>query len=150
MSKLVFEKREGKYDAMFVERDGRLQEIACPKQPPIPHDMFHYAVEQVLQVRGFARRAAEGDTIGFVMTPDAESESVERLVETMQADSWSGRPPPGEVIDLFRSTCEARGSVPIALDEVAIVAIRDEIDRLAAQWAALPVRGRMTLEVDHA
>ncbi|ANP44879.1 hypothetical protein [Candidatus Viadribacter manganicus] len=147
MSRVIFEKRDGKYDAMFVERGGALEEIACPKQPPIPHDMFHYAIERVLEMRGFIRRAAGGEGVGFVMAREAESEAVERLVETMQADSWSGRPPASEVIDLFHTTCDARGTTPITLTEEAIVAIRSEIDRLAVEWSALPTRGRMTLEI---
>lgn len=147
MARVIFEKRDGKYDAMFVERGAALEEIPCPKQPPIPHDMFHYAIEHVLELRGFIHRAAGGEGVGFRMTPEAESEAVERLVETMQADSWSGRPPASEVIDLFHTTCEARGTQPIALTDEAIVAIRSEIDRLAAEWSALPVRGRMTLEI---
>ena len=144
---IIFEKRDGKYDAMFVQRDGKLEEIACPKQRPIPHDMFHYAVEHVMNVRGFFSRAASGEGVGFRMAPEAVSEAVERLVETMQADSWSGRPAPAEVIDLFRTTCAARGDQPIEIDEDAIVAIRAEIDRLADAWAAVPVRGRMTLQI---
>ena len=147
MPQIIFEKRDGKYDAMFVERGGALEEVSCPKQPPIPHDMFHYAIERVLKMRGFIHRVAEGEGVGFRMTEEAESEAVERLVETMQADSWSGRPPPTEVIDLFLTTCAARETPPIDVSEDAIVAIRAEIDRLAEAWAALPVRGRMTLEV---
>ena len=147
MARVIFEKRDGKYDAMFVERGAVLEEVVCPKQPPIPHDMFHYAVEHVLQMRGFIQRAASGEGVGFVMAHEAESEAVERLVETMQADSWSGRPPASEVIDMFLTTCEARGTTPIALTEDAIVAIRSEIDRLAAEWSALPTRGRMVLEI---
>ncbi len=147
MARVIFEKRDGKYDAMFVERAGKLEEIVCPKQRPIPHDMFHYAVEHVLNLRGFFSRAASGEGVGFRMTPEAVSEAVERLVETMQADSWSGRPPPAEVIELFHTTCAARGDQPIEIDEGAITAVRTEIDRLAAEWDALPVRGRMTLEI---
>jgi hypothetical protein len=147
MADIIFEKRDGKYDAMLVERGGRLEEIACPKQPPIPHDMFHYAVERVLKLKGFIHRAAGGEGVGFRMTPEAESEAVERLVETMQADSWSGRPSAAEVIDLFLTTCAARETQAIAVSEDAILAIRAEIDRLAEAWKSLPVRGRMTLEV---
>jgi hypothetical protein len=145
--KIIFEKRDGKYDAMFVERAGVLEEVACPKQRPIPHDMFHYAVEHVLNVRGFFTRAAAGERAGFRMAPEALSEAVERLVETMQADSWSGRPAPAEVIELFHTTCAARGDQPIEIDEVAITTIRAEIDRLSEAWAAVPLRGRMTLQI---
>jgi len=147
MAQITFEKRDGKYDAMFVERGGALEEIACPKQPPIPHDMFHYAVEHVLKLKGFINRVAAGEAATFRMAEEAEGEAVERLVETMQADSWSGRPPPAEVIDMFLTTCAARNTQPITVSEEAIAAIRAEIDRLAEAWNALPVRGRMTLEV---
>ncbi|MBS0385798.1 MAG: hypothetical protein JSS00_10675 [Proteobacteria bacterium] len=109
--------------------------------------MFHYAVEHVLKLKGFIHRAAAGEGVGFRMTEEAESEAVERLVETMQADSWSGRPAPAEVIAMFLTTCTARDTKPITLSEDAIVAIRAEIDRLAEAWNALPVRGRMTLNV---
>lgn len=147
MAQLVFEKREGKHDAMFVARSGKLEEVPCPKQRPIPHDMFHYAVERVLGLRGFAHRAASGEGVGFRMEREATSEAVERLVETMQADSWSGRPPPAEVIAMFETTCAARGDTPFSLSEGDVEAIRVEIDRLAAAWIALPVRGRLSLEI---
>jgi hypothetical protein len=147
MAQIIFEKRDGKYDAMFVERRGALEEIACPKQPPIPHDMFHYAVERVLKLNGFIHRVAAGEAATFRMTEEAEGEAVERLVETMQADSWSGRPPPAEVIEMFLTTCAARNTQPITASEEAIIAIRAEIDRLTEAWNALPVRGRMILEV---
>lgn len=144
---LIFEKRNGKYDAMLVERNGALEEIPCPKQRPIPHDMFHYAVETVLGKRGFAHRVAAGEGAGFRMTPEATSEAVERLVEAMQADSWSGRPPAHEVIALFETTCAARGDTPFTVEPGEIVDIRDEIDRLAALWDEVPVGGRVTLEL---
>jgi hypothetical protein len=145
--KITFEKRDGKYDAMFVERGGGAEELAIPKQRPIPHDMFHYAVERTLQKRGFLHRAAGGEGGGFRMQGEPTSEAVERLVETMQADSWSGRPSPREVVDLFAATCAARGDEPFAVSERDVMQIRDEIDRLAALWNALPVRGRMILEI---
>lgn len=146
MPKIIFEKRNGKYDAMLIERDGRLEEIACPKQPPIPHDMFHYAVETVLSKRGFMHRLVAGEGVGFRMAPEATSEAVERLVETMQADSWSGRPPEDEVVALFYSTCAARGDEPFPLSGEDVAAIRAEIDRLAGLWAPLKPYERLELE----
>ena len=146
-ARIIFEKRPGKYDAMLVERGGALEEIPCPKQRPIPHDMFHCAVETVLEKRGFMHRFAAGEGAGFRMTPEATSEAIERLVETMQADSWSGRPPAHEVVALFETTCAARGDTPFALATADIVDLRDEIDRLAVLWEAVPVGGRVTLEL---
>lgn len=150
MAAVVFEKRSGKYDVMRVLRGGRIDEIPCPKQRPIPHDMFHYAVETVLEKRGFMHRAAAGEGVGFRMADEPTSNAVERLVEAIQADSWSGRPDPAEVIDLFHTTCAARGDAPFSVDVAAIAAIRAEIDRLAALWEPLPVGGRLELEIAHA
>lgn len=147
MAEIIFEKRAGKYDAMFTLQGGKWAETSCPKQAPIPHDMFHYAVETVLAKRGFLHRHASGEAATFQMESDEASESVERLVETMQADSWSGRPDPTEVIDLFKTTCEARGDKPMALTGEVIVAVRAAIDDLAQRWAAVPVGGRMTLTI---
>lgn len=145
---VVFEKRAGKYDAMLVTRaDGRVEEIACPKQPPIPHDMFHYAVETVLEKHGFMSRVAAGEAASFRMGPEAASEAVERLVETMQADAWSGRPDPAEVIDLFHVTCAARGDTPFPLTVEDVQSIRARIDDLARAWDDVPIGGRLQLDI---
>lgn len=145
MAEIIFEKRAGKYDAMFTLQDGAWIETICPKQPPIPHDMFHYAVETVLARRGFLHRRADGEGGGFQMSPDDISETIERLVETMQADTWSGRPDPAEAIELFRVACLARGNDPMPLSAEDIYAIRASIDDLADRWAQAPVGARMTL-----
>ncbi len=147
MPEIMFEKRVGKYDAMLVMKDGAWEATDCPKQAPIPHDMFHYAVETVLARRGFIHRRASGEGAGFRMETSTESEGVERLVETMQADSWSGRPDASEVIDLFHTTCEARGDKPFPLTSEDIQAIREAIDELSARWVAVPIGGRMVLEL---
>ena len=82
------------------------------------------------------------------MTSIAPSEATERLVETMQADSWSGRPDPTEVIDLFHTTCAARGDEPFEIDVQDIQAIRAAIDDLTLQWAAVPIGGRLVLKLN--
>lgn len=147
MAEIIFEKRSGKYDAMLVLQDGKWVETMVPKQAPILHDMFHHAVETVVAKRGFFHRRAEGEGAGFRMASEKVSEAVERLVETMQADSWSGRPDPEEVIEVFHATCEARGDEPFAVSSEDIIAIRAAIDDLAARWARVAVGGRLTLSV---
>jgi len=147
MSQVIFEKRAGKYDAMLVLKDGAWVETPCPKQAPIPHDMFHHAVETTMGQCGFLHRRAAGAGAGFRMLPEAESDALERLVETMQADSWSGRPDPAEVIDLYLTSCAARGNEPVALTGEDIIAIRMAIDALAVRWAAVPVGGRLVLSL---
>lgn len=145
----VFEKLpHGKYDRLRVERDGQLQEVPCPKIGGIPHDMVHFAVENIMQKRGFMRRVAEGEDAGFRMSPDIESDQMERLVEVMQADANGGFPPPADLIDMYRVTCDARGVAPYPVSEADILAIRGEMARLDRLWRDTPPGGTLTLSFD--
>jgi len=148
--KFVFEKlREGKYDRLVVERDGGTQEIACPKIGGIPHDMVHFAVENVMGRAGFMRRVANGEALSFRMAPNVTSDQMERLVEVMQADAISGFPPAAEMSDMYRVTCEARGVAPYPVTEQDIAALREEMARLGTLWAATPPGGTLALEFEH-
>lgn len=147
MPHLIFEKRAGKSSRLIRERNGVVEKLDAPSQAPILHDMFHAAVEGVLARRGFAHRYADGEGVGYRMDALAGSESVERLVEVMQADSWSGRPDPEEVIDLFKVTCAARGDASFDITRDEIIAIRARIDQLTAQWADTPVGGTLHVEI---
>jgi hypothetical protein len=65
---------------------------------------------------------------------------VERLVEVIQADAWSGsNASPGDILDLYQVTCLAREcpALPVAAED--IIAIRRNIQELDAQWQALAV-----------
>jgi len=133
-----FTKGTGKYDAMQITRGDSIETIACPKQGIIPHDMVHFAVESTLQKRGFLSRVREGEPASFQMGAEPESDGVERLVEVIQADAWSGgNTSPAEVLDLYQVTCVARAcdALPIVADD--IVAIRRHIRALHLQWQSL-------------
>jgi hypothetical protein len=134
----VFTKGTGKHDRLEVVReDGRRETIACPKQGIIPHDMVHYAVESVLDRRGFLRRVHEGEDAAFRMAVDADSDAVERLVEVIQGDAWSGGDAtPADMIDLYRVTCEARACPMLPVAAADIEAVRTRIAELSAQWSA--------------
>ncbi|WP_212612153.1 hypothetical protein [Sphingomonas lacunae] len=147
--RLRFTKGNGKYDLMEVVRpDGAVERIDCPKQGIIPHDMVHYAVEDTLRLRGFIGRVAGGETASFRMAAEAESDGVERLVEVMQGDGWSGgTTPAAEMIDLYRVTCEARGCPMLPVDEADIAAVRERIATLTEAWTAVPVGKAIELSV---
>lgn len=144
---LVFTRGAGKYDRMTVRRHGRPDEtIDCPKQGIIPHDMVHYAVESILDARGFLGRVAHGETANFQMASDPVSDGVERLVEVFQGDGWSGgTSSAAEMIDLYRLTCDARGCPMLPIDGATIDAIRGRIGELTIAWAAVPVGGELRL-----
>ena len=144
---LAFTKGAGKADTLLVTRAGGATErITCPKQGIVPHDMVHYAVESSLAAQGFLGRIATGEAAAFTMAAEATSDGVERLVEVIQGDAWSGgSAPAGELLDLYRVTCEARGCPVLPADAAAIDAIRARLAALTAEWEAVPVGGTMTL-----
>ena len=146
---LTFTKRGGKHDDLTIRRaDGTLEHIKCPKQGIIPHDMVHFAVETVMARKGFLTRLAAGETAQGKMTVDALAESTERLVETIQAEAWSGRVPTEEVLSLYAVACETWGhpTAPVSADQIDL--IREEMDALTEQWDAIPVNGSMVLRME--
>ena len=149
--RLVFIKGAGKSDAMTVMRLGRTDEVIdCPKQRIIPHDMVHYAVESVLDARGFLGRVAAGEDADFRMQSEAVSDGVERLVEVFQGDGWSGgMASADEIIDLYRVTCDARGCPMLAVDAATVAAVRARIAELEAEWGAVAVGDTLALEFEH-
>lgn len=147
--KLVFTKGTGKLDFMDVVRpSGAVERVDCPKQGIIPHDMVHYAVESTLKQRGFLGRVKAGEQAGFQMKAEAQSDSVERLVEVFQGDAWSGgKTPAAEVIDMYGVTCAARNCPALPLGFSEVEAVRTAIARLTKQWEAVEVGQSLSLEL---
>lgn len=148
--KLEFRKLSGKYDRLTITRsDGSTTGVDCPKQGMIPHDMVHYAVESVLASRGFLSNVGDGAGADFTDGASEEAEPVERLVETMQADTWSmgGATAVEELIALYALACEARGHAvaPVTPDDIA--AIRAQMSDLAVRWAEVPLNGTLVLSL---
>ena len=146
---LVFTKGAGKYDRMEIARgDGAVERIDCPKQGIIPHDMVHYAVESTLEKRGFLTRVREGERADMRMRGEAESDGVERLVEVIQGDAWSGgASDAAAMLDLYRVTCDARACPMLDVDPGDIEAIRARMAELTAQWNALAVGHSLSLRL---
>jgi hypothetical protein len=143
---IIFRKGPGKFDQMTIMRGGEAQTIDCPRQRIIPHDMVHYAVEFTLQARGFLTRVRDGEPADFSMGSQAESDGVERLVEVMQGDAWSGSSTsPEDMLDLYRVTCDARDCPMLPVKVGEILSIRDTLRELDAQWQALAVGESMSL-----
>lgn len=148
--RLLFTRLPGKMDLLTITRaDGSSAQVDCPKQGMIPHDMVHYAVEKHVTSEGFLTRVAAGEGLGFTEGAAESAEPVERLVEAMQADTWSnaGNSNVDELIALYRLSCEARGHAVLPVDADDIAAIRAEMADLAVRWAAVPLHGTLTLEL---
>lgn len=146
--RISFIKGSGKYDCMVVHRDGATETIDCPKQRIIPHDMVHYAVESTLEKRGFLTRVRDGEAATFRMAAEAESDGVERLVEVIQGDAWSGATAsPGDMLDLYQVTCRARECPALPVTAEDIDAIRARVAELDAAWKAVPVGKSLELDL---
>jgi hypothetical protein len=147
--RIVFTKGSGKYDLMEILRPGKPPEqVNCPKQRIIPHDMLHYAIERAIEARGFLARVKNGEASSFQMAQESESDSVERLVEVFQGDEWSGGQSSAcEIIEMYRLTCTARQCAALPIDDLAIQAIRAAIADLTLRWQTVPVGGSLQLEL---
>ena len=145
---IIFTKGSGKYDKMDVVRPGHgIESIQCPKQGIIPHDMVHYAVESTLQKRGFLGRVRDGEAANFQMQAEAESDSVERLVEVIQGDAWSGgNSRPEEMLDLYLVTCNARECPCLPITEGDIRSIRQCVAELSKQWDTVAVGSTLSID----
>jgi hypothetical protein len=145
---LIFTKGSGKYDTMDVVRPGHaVERIQCPKQRIIPHDMVHYAVESTLQKRGFLGRVRDGEAANFQMQAEAESDSVERLVEVVQGDAWSGGDSKlGDMLDLYQVTCRACECPSLPITETDIESIRECIADLTQQWDTVAIGSTLVIE----
>ncbi|WP_426167445.1 hypothetical protein [Sandarakinorhabdus sp. DWP1-3-1] len=146
---LTFTKGSGKYDRLdIVTAAGAQPAIACPKQGIVPHDMVHFAVEAEVESLGFLGGiAAGGDSSFQAGADDPHARAVERLVETVQAEAWSGPVPDAEFIALYRTTCDARGDAALDLTAATLAAIRSRLGELTVRWGAVPVGGNLVLHL---
>jgi hypothetical protein len=146
---LVFTKGSGKYDRMDVVRaNGLVDRIDCSKQRIIPHDMVHFVVETTLAKCGFVTRVRDGERADLRMRGEAECDGVERLVEVIQGDAWSGGGSnAAEMLDLYRVTCDARGCPMLVVTADDLDAVRARMAELTVQWEALPIGQSLVLSM---
>lgn len=99
------------------------------------HDLTHYAVETVLNLRGFFSLVAEGWDFGDFGKPwargplPAEAHAVEQVVGFLDTERASGRE--WAAVDL-------RLAPPYTCGDVELRQVRDARRDLFARWAALP------------
>ena len=133
--RLTFTKLSGKYDKLVIQGKGRELAIDCPKQGIIPHDLIHYAIEKVMGLRGFVRLITENRPEAELMHADYDALLGEALVETLQAEMWSGAPPDDAAfLDMLAVTMEARKQKLKPLAPALIGELRAEIAHLTEAW----------------
>ena len=158
--KLIAERlgRNDKLDRLrCIRRDGSETATAMPRQGILPHDLVHYVVESGLGWRdGFLGVVAAGADIGFAMqqTHDLANRMsadqaihAEAVVESLQAQLWSGAFDEALFLDGVRGACEVRGrSVPQLPAGIGSVLFEQAL-ALNTRWQQVPFHGALELEM---
>ena len=106
------------------------------------HDLTHYAVETVLDLRGFFGLVAEGWDLGDFGKPwprgplPAEALAVEQVVGFLDTERASGRE---------WAATDLRLAPPYAFGEEQLRQVRDARRDLFARWATLPAGDTLEL-----
>lgn len=150
--------RADKVDQLRCLRDdGSATATPMPRQGILPHDLVHYVVESTLGWRAaFYGIVAGGADIGWTMerTHDAFRRDVvdqaihaEAVVESLQAQLWSGAFDEGMFADGVRAACAARGRGMPPLPDGAGQALFAAVLALDARWQQVPWHGVLELDL---
>lgn len=150
--------KNDKYDQLrCVRRDGSVSSTMMPRQGVLPHDLIHYVVETVLDYRhGFLGMVGAGAEISFAMEQSHavvpagladQASHAESLVESLQAQLWSGSFDQAMFDAGLESACAMRGcAVPVLPQSGGGAALYEAVLALSQRWQALPFYA--TLELD--
>jgi len=146
-------------DLVAIRReDGSYAQARVPKKGPVPHDAVHYFVETGLNLaHGFWGHVAQGlhpdelvelakagghASASRAEVPDAaivELVQAERLVESFEADLWSGGGEEDDILAMARAGC---ATAHVALPSLAggtVEAVRSSLMQFACDWIDAPV-----------
>lgn len=140
-----------------LRTDGSATSTPMPRQGTLPHDLIHYVVESTLGWRhGFYGMVAGGADIGWTMerVHDAASADVadqaihaEAVVESLQAQLWSGVFDDIMFVDGVRAACAARGRSVPPLPDGCGAALFAAVLALDARWRQVAWHGVLELEL---
>jgi hypothetical protein len=109
------------------------------------HDLTHYAVETVLDLRGFFSLVAEGWDFGDFGTPwprgplPAEAHAVEQVVGFLDTERASGRE---------WAAADLQLAAPYGVSEEDLRRVRDARHGLFARWTTLPAGDTLELRFE--
>ena len=153
--------RADKYDQLrCVRRDGSATGCAMPRQGILPHDLVHYVVESTLGWRhAFYGMIAAGTDIGPAMEQSHDPGNaalvdqaihVEAIVESLQAQLWSGAFDTAMFDEGVRTACTGRGRSVPALPADIGRQLFDAVLLLDERWRQVPWHGALELELPDA
>jgi hypothetical protein len=140
-----------------IRRDGSETFTAMPRQGILPHDLVHYVVESgLVWAHGFLGMIAAGADIGWTMQQTHDPANAvladqaihaEAVVESLQAQLWSGAFDEALFLDGVRSACEVRGrGLPVLPDGIGQTLFEQAL-ALNARWQQVPFHGMLELEM---
>jgi hypothetical protein len=148
---------QDKYDRLrCIREDGSTTEVEMPRQGKLPHDLVHAVIESRLGFEdGFIGLVAKGAEMAFAAEAfhayidpvrHAEVAQAESIVESLQAQLWSGRFD-REAFDYgVRTACAMRDvETPdfSGLDPESD--LFDPVVAMAQVWAAIPAHSEWSL-----
>jgi hypothetical protein len=150
-----------KYDQLrCVRRDGSESSCPMPRQGILPHDLVHYVVETGMGwCNGFLGQVAAGRDIIFAAeyahdpgNREAADQVIqaEAMVESLQAQLWSGAFDAEMFMEGLRGACSVRGRAVPDLSGIdpEEVFYRRALE-LGARWQQVPFHGSLELEMAH-
>jgi len=153
--------KSDKYDQLdCVRADGSVTKAMMPRQGVLPHDLIHYVVESVLGYRhGFLGLVAQGVDIAFAMQQTHEiahrqiaeqAHHAESLVESLQAQLWSGQFLPEDFWAGLEGACAMRGCASPDLSGInPKIDLYDAVLALNQRWLQVPFYATLELEMSH-
>lgn len=145
--------------------DGSVERENVPHKGPIAHDLVHFAVETGLGMdRGFWGMIAGGHSPQQIVeiakaaghasakraaTPDpkfVQAIQVERIVESFEAESWSGGNDNNSLRAMAEAGCDQSLVACPDLANEDLDRVRSRLGELAGQWSALAVGETLTLD----
>ena len=150
--------KTGRLDHLLCTRaDGTSTSVAMPRQGILPHDLIHYVVESTLGYRnGFLGEVANGADIAFAMqmshdlahtAPSPELSQAEAIVESLQAQLWSGAFDQAMFDEGLRSACAMHDCVSPRLDAAYGRQLYDAVIALGQRWQQMPFHAALMLEM---
>lgn len=148
---------QDKYDRLrCIREDGSTAEVDMPRQGTLPHDLVHAVIESRLGFQnGFIGLVAKGADAAFTgkafheyIDPirHAEVAQAESVVESLQAQLWSGRFDPDAFDYGVRTACVMRGvEMPDFSGIDPESDLFDTVAAMAAVWAAIPAHSEWPL-----
>jgi hypothetical protein len=132
-----------------IRSDGTLTEAEMGRQGILPHEAFHWVIENALGARdAFFGRIAGGEDIAIITkrfhasmrkTPpeDISGRQIEAVIACLQADQWGGASDPAAFIKALTQASRDRRVQPRAINAKKLAELRAALRDFGAAWRPL-------------